>query len=92
MAGRPLEKSAGARMASATLSHRASFGRTKEGRRQALVCAQLTGFDLINPKHLLNGYKLKAVSILYMIRLKFYHQSTFFKALSKVCTFSERLL
>jgi len=43
LAGRPLEKSAGARMASATLSHRtsatlnhlASFGRTKAGRRQA---------------------------------------------------------
>jgi len=30
--------------------------------RQALVCAQSAGFDLINPKHLLNGYKLKAVS------------------------------
>jgi len=69
MAGRPLEKSAGARMASATLSHLASFGRTKEGRRQAYlrsvgrpVCL-LAGFDLIKPKHLLNGYKLKAVSI-----------------------------
>jgi len=41
----------------------ASFGRTKAGRPQALVCAQLTGFDLINPKHLLNGCKLKAGSI-----------------------------
>jgi len=56
-------------MASATLSHLASFGRTKEGRRQAYlrsvgrpVCL-LAGFDLIKPKHLLNGYKLKAVSI-----------------------------
>jgi len=43
MAGRLLEKSAGARMASTSLRHRistwlrhrASFGRTKEGRRQA---------------------------------------------------------
>jgi len=37
------------------------LGRTKEGRRQARL--RPAGFDLINPKHLLNGYKLKAVSI-----------------------------
>jgi len=28
-----------------------------------LVCAHLAAFDLINPKHMVNGYKLKAGSI-----------------------------
>jgi len=77
MAGRLLEKSAGARMASATLSHRASFGRTKEARRQthlrpAGTCMRSVGrLDLINPKHLLNGYKLKAGSISLIFRTAF---------------------
>jgi len=57
LAGPPLEKSAGLRLGSAAGFYWAY-------KRRPLAGPSATGrLDLINPKHLLNGYKLKADSI-----------------------------